>query len=67
MHQPGSPPTPRWLLPLLGWAGIAAALAWGLVEATFFFIVPDVLITLLVMFSVKTSVRAMALVTADEA
>lgn len=33
----------RWLT---GWPGLALALAWGLAEGTFFFVVPDVAISL---------------------
>src|SRR5436190_634460 len=54
---------PRWMLPLLGLTGIFAAVAWGFAEATLFFIVPDVLITLIALFSFKKSALAMLLAT----
>ena len=47
----------RWLL---GRAGLYAAVAWGLSEATLFFLVPDVLLTATALFSVKASLRQMA-------
>src|SRR5215471_2801119 len=42
----------RWVL----WAGFF----WGLAEATLFFIVPDVLLTLIALFSFRRSARVLA-------
>lgn len=41
-------------------AVLALAFAWGLAEATFFFIVPDVLLTLIACRALKPAVRATA-------
>jgi len=51
----------RWLL---GWPGLAAAFAWGLAEGSFFFLIPDILLTLTALFSVKRSLQQMVLVVA---
>lgn len=39
-------------------AALALAFAWGLVEATFFFIVPDVLLTLIACRAIKPALKA---------
>jgi len=40
---------------LLGWPGIVIAAAWGFAEATLFFIIPDLVLTLAAAFSVRRS------------
>jgi hypothetical protein len=49
---------------LLGRRGMALALLWGFAEGTLFFIVPDVLLTLTALFSIRRSVAQMFVVTA---
>jgi membrane protein YqaA with SNARE-associated domain len=41
-----------------GWAALATAFAWGLAEAIFFFIVPDVLLTLIATRSLRSAMKA---------
>jgi membrane protein YqaA with SNARE-associated domain len=41
--------TPRWATLVCGAPGVALAFLWGLAEATFFFVVPDVIISLAAM------------------
>src|ERR1035437_6694807 len=41
-----SGPQPQWLDRLDGMPGVALAFLWGLAEGTFFFVVPDVVISL---------------------
>ena len=55
--------TPRPITFLLGWPGNCIALAFGFAEATLFFIVPDVLITLIALFAGLRAWRSMAMVT----
>jgi len=43
---------------VLGRAALALAFAWGLAEATFFFIVPDVLLTLIACRALKPALKA---------
>jgi membrane protein YqaA with SNARE-associated domain len=51
------PQTPEFIFqPGVLWAGFA----WGFAEATLFFIVPDVLLTLVVLFSFRRSARVLA-------
>jgi membrane protein YqaA with SNARE-associated domain len=51
------PQTPEFILqPGVLWAGFA----WGFAEATLFFIVPDVLLTLIALFSFPRSARVLA-------
>jgi membrane protein YqaA with SNARE-associated domain len=51
------PQTPEFILqPGVLWAGFA----WGFAEATLFFIVPDVLLTLIALFSFSRSARTLA-------
>lgn len=45
----------------LGRAALVLALAWGLAEATFFFIVPDVLLTLIACRALKPALKATTL------
>ena len=45
--------TPRWLSTLLGLSGVITATVWGFAEGTLFFIVPDLLLTLTALFSIK--------------
>src|SRR5438477_284572 len=47
---------------LLGIPGMALALVWGFAEGSFFFIVPDVVISLTALFSIKRSLQQMGLV-----
>jgi hypothetical protein len=60
------PPTslPQWQRRLLGAPGLALALVWGLAEGSFFFLIPDIIITLAALFSIKTSIRHLLLVVA---
>ena len=51
---------PRWVGPLLGRPGVALAFAWGVAEGSFFFLVPDLLITLAALFSARSSLRHLA-------
>lgn len=44
----------RWIL----WAGVA----WGFAEATLFFIVPDVLLTLVALYSLRRSLKLVAFI-----
>jgi membrane protein YqaA with SNARE-associated domain len=41
--------SPRWVRWICGAPGVALAFVWGLAEATFFFVVPDVIISLAAM------------------
>jgi len=43
----------RWIALLLGHLGLGAAFFWGFAEGTLFFIIPDVLLTLTALFSLK--------------
>lgn len=45
------PHTPRWQQALAGFPGICIAAVWGIAEATFFFVIPDVLLSLVAMLS----------------
>lgn len=47
---------PRWQAHLLSAPGSASAFAWGLAEGTFFFLVPDLLITLTALFCARRSI-----------
>jgi len=52
----------RLILCILGRVGLLAAFLWGLFEATFFFIVPDVIISFAALFSWKRSILHLLLV-----
>jgi hypothetical protein len=43
---PAPAPVPRWQASLVGSPGIILAALWGVAEATFFFVVPDVFLSL---------------------
>lgn len=58
-HRP-----PAFVRVLLGWPGMVAAAAWGFAEATLFFVVPDVFLTLTAMFSIRRSLAHLGAVTA---
>lgn len=45
--------SPKWVTVLLGLGGLIAAFTWGFAEGTLFFIVPDILLTLTALFSIK--------------
>jgi len=45
---------------LLGPAGLFTGFLWGFAEATLFFIIPDVFLTLAALFSIKQSLKIMA-------
>ena len=51
---------PKWVRLLLGPFGLIAALLWGFAEGTLFFIVPDVLLTLTALFSLKKALQQAA-------
>lgn len=48
-------PLHRWALWLLGPRGLALAFLWGLAEGTFFFIIPDVFLSLVAIFDQRSS------------
>ena len=48
---------PKWIRKILGGTGIALALFWGFAEGTFFFIVPDLIISFVAIFDIKKSLR----------
>jgi hypothetical protein len=48
-------PLDRWGLSLLGPRGLALAFLWGLAEGTFFFIIPDVFLSLVAIFNLRSS------------
>lgn len=50
-------PRGRFLNALLGWPGLIAGFAWGFAEASFFFVVPDVIISLVTMFSPRQGLK----------
>lgn len=49
---------------LLGRTGLAIALLWGAAEATLFFVIPDVLMTLVALFSFRDSAKTLAAILA---
>ncbi len=49
---------------LLGWSGVMLAFAWGIAEGSLFFIVPDIIITLVAVFCIRKSLFHLAAVTA---
>lgn len=51
------PELPTWARRLVGRPGVIAAFVWGLAEGTFFFVVPDVLLTLTALFRFKAAIR----------
>lgn len=68
MSEPLETPEPRdqhravaWLL---GRPGLVVALLWGLAEGSFFFLIPDIVLSLTALFSVKRSLLQMGLVVA---
>jgi len=62
MTQPDAPRKRRFADWLLDWPGVALAFVWGLAEGCFFFIVPDILITLAAIFSPRRSLFHIAAV-----
>jgi len=62
MTEPAAPRTRHFGDWLLGWPGVAAAFVWGLAEGCFFFLVPDILITLAAIFSPRRSLAHLAAV-----
>lgn len=54
-ETPPPSPRPAWILWLVGWPGIAGAFAWGLAEGSFFFLVPDIIITLAALCAFRKS------------
>jgi hypothetical protein len=62
MAVPASVPSmrPEWQRRLLGPTGIALAFFWGLAEGTFFFIVPDVFLSLLGLLSLRLTWKHVA-------
>lgn len=54
---------PRWLILLLGPAGLTLALFWGFAEGTLFFIVPDLIITLTALYAGRKALLQMGAVT----
>jgi membrane protein YqaA with SNARE-associated domain len=50
-------PRGRFLNALLGWPGLVAGFVWGFAEASFFFVVPDVIISLVTMFSPRQGLK----------
>ena len=51
-HQVATPaPQPAWVIWLSGTPGLALAFLWGLAEGTFFFVIPDVAISLAALVS----------------
>lgn len=59
-----APDPPRWVAALLGAPGVVAAFVWGVAEGTFFFLMPDLLITLAALFSPRASLKHLAAVVA---
>ena len=53
-----------WMRWMLRWPGIALAFLWGLAEGTLFFVVPDVLLSLVAMFDARRAVKHIAAATA---
>ena len=64
MSEPARNELPRWQRALLGAPGLIAAFAWGIAEGSFFFMIPDIIITLAALFSIKRSLAHMLLVVA---
>jgi len=62
MIEPDAPRKRRLEDRLLGWPGVAGAFVWGVAEGSFFFIVPDILITLAAIFSPRRSLIHLAAV-----
>ncbi len=54
----------RWMRWLLGVPGLAVGFLWGAAEGSFFFIIPDLIITLVALFSFKRSLLQIAAVLA---
>jgi len=52
-----SSPQPAWVRLLIGVPGVLLAFLWGLAEGTFFFVVPDVAITLVAMIEPRRAWR----------
>lgn len=52
-----SGPQPSWVNRVVGLPGVALAFLWGLAEGTFFFIVPDVAISLVAMLEPRRTSR----------
>src|SRR5262245_3785646 len=47
----------RWWPALHGRPGLAAGFLWGFAEAVFFFVIPDVLLSLVTLFSVRQGLK----------
>jgi len=62
MTQPAAPPKRRFEEWLIGWPGVTLAFLWGVAEGCFFFLVPDILITLAAIFSPRRSLVHLAAV-----
>lgn len=54
---------PKWLALLLGCWGVVGALMWGVAEGSFFFIVPDVIISLAALYAPRKSLQHLLAVT----
>lgn len=54
----------KWIAAFLGWPGVLVAFLWGVAEGSFFFIVPDVIITAAALFSPRRSWKHVAAVLA---
>ncbi|MGZ0654118.1 hypothetical protein ACWPKS_00770 [Coraliomargarita sp. W4R72] len=52
-----------WLALILGFPGLVLAGIWGFAEGTLFFIVPDLILTLTALFSIKRSILQAIVVT----
>jgi hypothetical protein len=54
----------RWWPALHGRPGLAAGFLWGFAEAVFFFVIPDVLLSLVTLFSVRQGLKQLAAILA---
>jgi membrane protein YqaA with SNARE-associated domain len=57
MDVPGAATWPGWVRRVLAGPGISLAFLWGLAEATLFFIVPDVLLSLVGAYDARRALR----------
>ena len=62
--EPGSPEessvdTPAWIPWLTGLGGTRIAFLWGFMEGSFFFIVPDLILTITALFHLRSAMRQM--------
>lgn len=60
MSAPDAARHPAWFRWLVGWRGIVAATLWGLAEGSLFFVVPDVLFTLVTAFRPRRALAHVA-------